>query len=747
MLARNKQQELSLNQAKTKQRFAIRKLTIGAASVLLGLTFLGVTGNQVQAADGQSNEPATTEVANQKQGSPASTTTDTSANSSASTTADSSSSASASISSSTAGAQTTSATSAVDVTKSDNAAQKDVADKDKVLVPDVNNTEQPNKVNGQGENSNITYVPADGSIEYDYSISAKNKKSGQTEEVKSAEAGKDNNATLNSLNSDDIEAHLSLTNTTDKGVFIGNSDWGTNTDPTKHNDDEATLFINAWSANNDSLKIDATKGANVVFIQNGQIVNDDAFPVYYLAKDGKWYTYQDMVNNFGQNAVYAVKQIGFKGTIPGKTTAQMNVPLIIDQNATDLRNQISTKSYNEKSIFVTTTSTNKLWDESDVANDTLHIVNRNDDGTYTEIDDPELAAALPKVGDVLKITDSGNILDPDALYQGGTFEFSLAAIQAVLQKYGYSVNPDAKNSKALAYYTYVANGGLVVKKSDGSNAFDGSEATSDPYFYIEIHKILDTKDDTFEEGSSQAANWNAASEVKSVKDLTNPTKVSTGVAFTETAGDASKVEVISIKDANNNTVSAINASTPAGTYYVTYGYKLNDSDDQSMLITKTSKITITARPATPVTPVEPTAPTTPSEPTSPTTPAQPTAPADDNDDNVAPLPETDDNKGKSSDDNEETVAPKAQNVDAKSQNKSAKKSGNAAPAALANAKVNGASAKAAKLANSTKSANGEVSQKNALPQTGEKKSELGLIGLAFAAAAALIGLAGYRKEN
>ena len=587
MLARNKQQELSLNQAKTKQRFAIRKLTIGAASVLLGLTFLGVNGNQVQAADGQSNEPATTEVATQKQDSSTSTTTDTSANStaststSASTTADANSSDSTSTSSSTASAQTTSATSTVDVTKSDNAAQKDVADKDKVLVPDANNTEQPNKVNGQGDNSNITYVPADGSIEYDYSISAKNKENGQTEEVKSAAAGKDNNATLNSLNSNDIEAHLSLTNTSDNDVFIGNSEWGTNTDPTKYNDDEAVLFINAWSASNDSLKIDATKGANVVFIQNGQIVNDDALPVYYLASDGKWYTYQDMVSNFGQDAVYSVKQIGFKGTIPGETTAQMNVPLIIDTNATDLSNQISTKSYNEKSIFVTTTSTNKLWDSADVADDTLHTVSRNDDGSYTEIDDPELTAALPKVGDVLDITNSGNILDPDALYVGGTFNLNLAAIQAVLQKYGYSVNPDSTTgSTALAYYSYNTNGGLVVKNADGSNALtnntngglvvkntDDSNAltnvtSSDPYFYIEIHKILDTKDDTFEEGSSEAANWSAASEVISVKDLKNPTPVSTGVAFTEVASDPSKVEVTSIKDANGNTISNIDASSP-----------------------------------------------------------------------------------------------------------------------------------------------------------------------------------------
>lgn len=691
MLSRDKKQSLRINQANTKQRFAIRKLTIGAASVLLGLAFLGVSSNQAHAAE-ESQTATTAQTSTSKP-----------------------------------------ATANEDVTLANNDAQKDLANTDKALISNQGNTTQPNKINGQGSNDKITNVPSDGKVEYDYSISAKNDKTGKVEEVHSAASGKDNKATLVIDNSSDIEAHLSLTNTSDQDEFIGNNDWGRNTDPTKYNDDEAMLYINALKPGQQSLQINGDIPATITYLKDGQQINNDSMTVYYLdRKAGQkdiWYTYDQFVTKNGKAAIKDVKEIGFKGNLKAGMTAIMNVPLVYNPTSSS-DNQISTQSYNAKSINVTTqTQPEKAWSLDEIADEMIHPTVRNADGSYSEIpEETEIANALPRAGQVVTISKSGNVLDQSGkvLYQGGHYHINLAAIQAVLQKYGYSVEPSAANIKqVMSYYDYTAHGGAQINKNAGSASVESGKF----YFYIEVHKILTTKNTSFEEGSAAAQNFKTTDLVTTVNDVKNPTAVSVGHAFQDVAADKGKVAIVSIKDQTGKAISAINGSTPAGTYTITYAYKLNDSDDPAMLITKTATVTITPVSA-PAVPDQPIVPSTPDE--------QPTTPSDNN--NVQPKPEepadSNDN-GDNGDSDEETVAPKAQSDHAKKSNKVNK---SVSTSAKSNVKV-------ASVKNSAKIAKTTQAEQASLPQTGEKQNSLALIGLALASIASIFAIGASRKHN
>lgn len=689
-----------------REHFSIRKLTIGVASVLISVSFFGFSGSKVQAAENSvNNQPETEQVVKN---------------------------------------ETLQNNVADQSTNRDSQSNQELQ---QALIPGKNNTNQPNKVNGQGNNAAITNVPTNGSIEYNYSISAKDKNNGQIQTVNTGAAKHDNTAILVTKNAEDIQAHLELKNISKKDQFIGNSEWGTNNNPNKFNDDEADLFINAWSGGQGSLKIDSKKAANVVFTKNGEVINDNALPVYYLAKNGTWYTYQDMLKNFGATSIPQVTQIGFKGIIPGETTATMNVPLVVDPTAS-ADNQIDTKSLNDQSIYVTTyNEPEKIWSIDEIKNEPLHLTTRNQDGTYILIDDSTFANLLPKAGQVVKIINSGNLLDTSnqTLYKNGIYVIELPAIQAVLQKYGYSVDPMSKNlTKLMSVYTYNANDNhLIIYAQDGKSVIKSAK----PYLYIEVHKIINSKNETFEEGSPAIQNWNYRDGITDVYNVTNPTADhTTGYIYQNVPGNLQNVKLVNIKDSTGKIVKNIDGQTPAGTYYVTVAYKLNNSDDPAMLIEKTFEVTVTPKPA-PVIPDNP-IPNTPQVPTP--TPSQPTnnspvpiTPT------VRPLPEDTDNNtkpGKVKKNDNEVIAPKAQKANERTNKQiiSGKKV-NVKPTAI-NKSVSSHSIKtstaykvnaAVKAQNVTKEDNKSSAS---LPQTGASLDDLALLGLSLIGIASLIGL-------
>ncbi|MGN1272503.1 MAG: YSIRK-type signal peptide-containing protein [Lactobacillus sp.] len=809
--------KIPLNQTKTTQRFSIRKLTIGATSVLLGFFFFSANGNQVRAATNapesaqaalvqtQSKETAATEETNKTQ---ENNQTTSSASNETSELKVTNAKATEAKTLNDNKVETPAKVDAVQTTKdvTTDKPSLDSAKKD-ALIPGAGNTEQAGKVNGKGNNATITNVPSD--ITYDYSISAKNKKTGQTEEVHSAASGKGNDATVNINNSSDIEAHFSLSNTTNQDKVIGNNEWNNitpeNYNKTRHNDEQAALYINVGGKDR-TLKIDGSKAATIVVTKNGQVIANDpdsekGLEVDYLAADGKWYKYDDFVQKFHQDAISNVTQIGFRGVLPGDATATMNVPLIFDANGTNVANQITIKAANDKGIRVTTDSNNlkPLWSKTDedVKTAPIDFTYRNDTGHYTRVPDnaeiwQEVADNLSKEGkdtsSLLEIVNSGEGFDitGNNIYSAGSFRILLPELQNVLQKYGYSVNPSGTSYQSLMpYYTYNATStkGSVRIYEDAKNG--GGEikySTSHPYFYIEVHKIIDTKPASFEEKSNEAKNFNIKDVVSDLFDVKDRNATGTGNAYGNIAVDPSNATIVSITDAKGNTVSKIDGNTPAGVYTVTVGYKLNGSSDSAMFITKTAQVTITplpvqptnpvkpsqptdpTTPVTPSTPVQPTTPITPVQPTTPVNPSQPTAPVQPS--NVRPLPEKDDSnkqdnkttkkntqKGnktnkKNTQKSNKTITPKATNVSHNNKGKVVSPK----PTELNNV-TKKVAPKAAVLNNHNAKANVQNAtyvKKDAktLPQTGDKnENNLSVLGLAAAAIAGLFGMGAFRKKR
>ena len=128
---------LTLNQSNVKQHFSIRKLSIGAASVLLGLTFLGISSNQAQASSTE-NSAVDSEKINKND---------------------------------------------VETQKgTDKGQNKDEVENtaNQALIASTKNTTNAND-NIVKDGTAITSVPSDSSIKYNFSISAKDKKTGQIE--------------------------------------------------------------------------------------------------------------------------------------------------------------------------------------------------------------------------------------------------------------------------------------------------------------------------------------------------------------------------------------------------------------------------------------------------------------------------------------------------------------------------------------------------------------------------------------
>lgn len=708
---------LTLNQSNVKQHFSIRKLSIGAASVLLGLTFLGISSNQAQASSTE-NSAVDSEKINKNN---------------------------------------------VETQKgTDKGQNKDEVENtaNQALIASTKNTTNAND-NIVKDGTAITNVPSDSSIKYNFSISAKDKKTGQIEEVVAPKPHHNNEAVLVKGNTENPAVHFELTNISDQDQFIGNSEWGTNKDPNKFNDDEAQLYLNAWSSLDHTLVFNGKEAPILNFVKDGQVIKENALPVYFVKRDNNgnehWYTYENMLNQFGEGAIKSSRKVGFKGIIPAKTTAELTVPLAFNPNGRS-DNEISLLSWDTGSINVTTLQ--KVWAKDEISNDPIHLVTRNSDGSYTEVpDEAEFSNILPKAGDLVTVTNSNNPLAPNeqVLFVGGNYKISLNEIQNVIKNFGYSVNPQPNNfDQTIQNYYYSTKAGLIVTKNNSSESAiqNNKDRSSMPFFYVEVHKILNTKDSTFEQGSAQASNWTIQDNIESVYNVEKPIKVSNGYAFENVLGDLNNVQIVSLKNKDGNTVSTIDGNTPAGTYTITLGYRLNGSNNKNMFITNTAKIVITPKP---VQPTQPTAPSNPTTPLKPTSPVQPTLPSttDDNNQNVVPKPETPvvpDDQGENTSQNneeqsnsqtsEENVAPKPEKVneDKKVSSKSTVKS--------QLAKVATAHVKSQKLAVSAVNGKSKVANdKQTLPETGEKQNGLAILGLAAVLFATLFGLGAKRRQK
>lgn len=612
----------------------------------------------------------------------------------------------------------------------------------KAIVNDKNNTSKTDKRVDNNDNS-ITNVKGDGSVGYDVNVTAKDKTSGKTVTADMGSDLRKNNKAYLDPDNQDIAAHLKLTNHGESKLQIGN--------PANHkNDDGANLFINTWNDVDHTLKIAQDQPAIITVTDStGKVIENSDLKVYYSIGN-LWLTYDEITN---KSLISQSRKVGLKGTLGAGLTADLSVPLVYDASAANQsygpRNEISvqTGTYNTSLITITTAADEKIWSKDEIRDDYLHPVFRGDDDNYYEIpDEDEISALLPKAGEVLTIIDSGSIFDTSGqvLYKGGKYQIALEQIQKILGQHGYAVNIVRDGSDLMNNYTYHTKSlDTPVKTSDGSK--NATDSKSHQYFYIEVHKIVNAKDQTFEEGSSEAANWDVNQNVDSVYDMTYKAESHDGFTINNVLGDKTKAKLISIKDDDGHLISRIDANTPAGTYCVTVGYAINGSDKADMLITNTAKVVITPKAFTPpsdqpTVPTNPANPSTPVEPSRPTEPSNPTQPsevpphADQPTKPQEPHKPAKPSKGRKQ--RRQSVQPHGQLIaNIKSQRLQAVNE--ASPAYGTGININ----------TTPQGMNNQAKQNNSLPQTGEKQKNTGLIGLVLVAVASLFGFATDKRKE
>lgn len=215
MLSKNNMSSKLKNATNQKQRFSIRKLSVGAASVLIGLTFMGVSNNKVEAATPEKADVTSTNTTQQdeeKSPTPAAQTDNPQVASKASTTQSNSDS---------------------------NAAQVPNTPSNKAV-------ENAPAVKGVGTNSQGEQI---GNIHSTISVTATNKYTGQTSSSSA------NLVQVNEPAAEDLNMVLTLTNNTDQEQKI-NTAYPNN-----------SYALSAWDGTRAQIVVDPSR----VKVVNGEV--------------------------------------------------------------------------------------------------------------------------------------------------------------------------------------------------------------------------------------------------------------------------------------------------------------------------------------------------------------------------------------------------------------------------------------------------------------------------------------------
>lgn len=310
-----------------------------------------------------------------------------------------------------------------------------------------------------------------------------------------------------------------------------------------------------------------------------------------------------------------------------------------------------------------------------------------------------------------------------ALSQNGGKESGTTITQII----GLNVYPENGNEVAYKHFnngTFLYNPGFVKEKDGIYNQIPKmADQTWDVIYFANLHKanakIIDQDTNQVLEETSPmtvASDWTWVQNVKGVK-LPAGYHVGTKQGYPMPYLDFKSGKFII------NGQPADSAQLPMGTDDITYVY----------YVQKNAPSTTPAQPTEvqPTQPTKPTQPTVPApvQPVTPETPAQPTTSNDNN---------NDDNNDKSE------VAPvkPTDNKSANDSGKQVKKAESVRPHATKPVKADKV-AKTGKTAVATKS----EAVKASLPQTGSKKSDLGIIGMAIASLAGILGLAANKKRE
>lgn len=330
-------------------------------------------------------------------------------------------------------------------------------------------------------------------------------------------------------------------------------------------------FSNKNKKNGVARFIDDTKAAEITGTY-GSDVN------IQLKCDGNvTYTYAQAraLSNFSWSSV---NQIQVTGTMDPNDTINFNIPLTTSQATKGDYIELPVTFYGSprKSTKAKIRLSEYLYNVDDRINGVYVGAYRLPDNTYKQVPD-KIQAIMPKVqkSDLIysmsKLLFTTNLAKYEAdgsdgvAYDHSYYLIKLDRIFNAVKDEGYSVNYSA-NRGLWKSYQYNMKSGLKLTDKNGQDVefgtYDSDAGVQLSRYYVELHKVLDTKDITINVGDA----WNKF-------DNLTWRKVIGG------SRDITDAEL----DVTNNV-----DNTRPGTYWVKYSYKV----DTDKYVTKTAKVIV-----------------------------------------------------------------------------------------------------------------------------------------------------------
>lgn len=570
MLSHDNQKEILRKYTGQRQHYAIKKLTVGVSSVLIGLSFLGVQAQNASADANAAPVVSTTQVESNENGNQGLTDSVSVAKN---------------------------VTSANLVTVSNSATERAKLNQDLPAIY-TNNPSDGSAVKTAGDH----IIPGlANEAQYNLSVTARNgstsgSQAGKTAGVYLPSGETTKHALVNYQTAQNLQINFELSNPTDQEMQIS-----------------PVVYLNPYGPYHNvvdpSLLRFGDKGE--IVDQNGQVINGLQL-VFAFNGNKNYYTYDELVARglaVGQADTFKVV-----GTLAAHTTAHVILPLTFDTanigtyltTHQSAANEIWLAGANDTGTIDLYLST-PLWRQTDVANDDILPMLKTAESLYQLLPaetTAQLLAALPKAGAVLvnvsnigNVGGSANSSDP-VLWMNGTYQLKLDQVQDVLRQFGYTVNltPDGQNF--VDHYTYNTQAMQGVQNADGN-----LDVKTNYGFYVEVHPVLLTRDIETQVGSKLISDWQPTDNIVAVNNLDYQGSGTTGDIFKLVPVAPSQVRVVGIANQDGQTVSTIDPTVP-GTYTVSYEYYLNGNQNPAFRVTNTAQVRVTQA-TTPIVPVDP----------------------------------------------------------------------------------------------------------------------------------------------
>lgn len=330
-------------------------------------------------------------------------------------------------------------------------------------------------------------------------------------------------------------------------------------------------FSNKNKKNGVARFIDDTKAAEITGTY-GSDVN------IQLRCDGNvTYTYAQAraLSNFSWSSV---NQIQITGTMDPNDTINFNIPLTTSQATKGDYIELPVTFYGSprKSTKAKIRLSEYLYNVADRINGVYIGAYKMPDNTYKQVPD-KIQAIMPKVqkSDLIysmsKLLFTTNLAKYEAdgsdgvAYDHSYYLIKLDRIFNAVKDEGYSVNYSA-NRGLWKSYQYNMKSGLKLTDKNGQDVefgtYDADAGVQLSRYYVELHKVLDTKDITINVGDA----WNKFDNL----------------TWRKVIGGSRD-----ITDAELDVTNNVDKTRP-GTYWVKYSYKV----DTDKYVTKTAKVIV-----------------------------------------------------------------------------------------------------------------------------------------------------------